>query len=311
MSETKQNPLVSIAIITYNQKEYLRECLESCLVQDYPNFEIVVADDCSTDGTQQMLKEYSEKNPNKFVLRLAEENQGITPNSNVCLKACSGKYITMVGGDDLLLPQKITRQVEILNLRTDINLCGTYTREIDSKGNKIRIRKDFKKKTKPEYSVCELIESGNGLVPVVSYMFRAASIPEEGFEPRIPVASDALFMCRIVNEKKIFIIKEELTAYRVHDSHARQIGYKQDSLLTHAFVEHYYPHCIPQLVKRKSNFYLDLAITSYLNNDESQGDIMLRSSIAYKVKLKALVLFVLVKFKVFSFSYGIFKRFKQ
>jgi len=123
---------VSIAIITYNQKENLRECIESCLEQGYPNFEIVVADDCSTDGTQDLLREYEAKYPGKFVLRLAEKNQGITPNSNVCLDACSGEFIAMVGGDDLLLPNKITRQVEEMLKDTDIALCGTFTRIIDS-----------------------------------------------------------------------------------------------------------------------------------------------------------------------------------
>ena len=103
-------PLVSVAIITYNQKEYLRECIESILEQDYDNIEIVVSDDCSTDGTQEMLKEYDRKYPNKFVLKLSDKNQGITQNSNLAHFACSGKYIAWMGGDDLMLPEKIKKK---------------------------------------------------------------------------------------------------------------------------------------------------------------------------------------------------------
>lgn len=66
-------PSVSVAIITYNQREFLRECIDSILNQDYSNFEIVVADDASTDGTQDMLREYDRKHPGKFVLKLGEK----------------------------------------------------------------------------------------------------------------------------------------------------------------------------------------------------------------------------------------------
>lgn len=300
-------PLVSVAIITYNQKEYLRECIESCLAQDYPNFEIVIADDCSTDGTQEMLREYVAAYPSKFVLRLAEKNQGITPNSNACLEACSGKYIAMLGGDDLLLESKLSKQVDLLETQHDVSLCGTFTRLIDSKGSRIGLRKDFKKKKEAVYELCELVESGNGLVPVVSYMFRASLIPEEGFEPRIPIASDSLFMCRVTSFGKIFIIKEELTAYRVHESHARKLGYKLDSILSHAFIEYYFPHCIPQILKRKSNFYINNAISAFLNNDSKLGFTLLKASINYKLTLKSLLVYFLARIRLLNFLYRVLK----
>ena len=303
----KEYPLVSIAIITYNQKEYLRECIESCLAQDYPNFEIVVADDYSTDGTQDLLREYDAKYPGKFILRLAEKNQGITPNSNVCLYACSGKYIAMLGGDDLLLAEKITKQVEIFENRADINLCGTFTRLIDSQNEKIGLRKDFKNKKNPIYSVCELIECG-GLVPVVSYMFRASSIPEEGFEPRIPIASDTLFMCRVVGDKKILILQEELTGYRVHQSHAKKMGYKLDSLLSHAFIEYYFPHCIPEVVERKATFYLRQSLAPFLNSDNELGLRMLKYSMSYKFNVKGFVLMVLARLGLVKILYKLVRK---
>ena len=73
MITTNNNPpLVSVAILTYNQEEFLREALETVLSQNYSNIQIVVGDDCSTDGTQAMLKEYEKNYPGKFVLHLAE-----------------------------------------------------------------------------------------------------------------------------------------------------------------------------------------------------------------------------------------------
>ena len=51
-------PLVSIVVVTYNQSKYIIECIESILLQDYPNKEIIVVDDCSTDNTKEILSEY-------------------------------------------------------------------------------------------------------------------------------------------------------------------------------------------------------------------------------------------------------------
>ena len=95
--------------MTYNQKNYLKECIDSILSQDYENIEIIIADDYSKDGTQDMLKEYNQKYPNKFILKLSERNQGITKNSNLAHFACNGKYIAWMGGDDLMLPSKIIK----------------------------------------------------------------------------------------------------------------------------------------------------------------------------------------------------------
>lgn len=116
-------PLVSVAIITYNQKEYLRECIESILLQNYPNLQIVVADDCSSDGTQDLLLRYSQQYPNVFTLKLSEKNLGITANSNLAHFACRGKYIFWMGGDDLMLPGKIAKQVEYMENNPDCTLC--------------------------------------------------------------------------------------------------------------------------------------------------------------------------------------------
>jgi glycosyltransferase involved in cell wall biosynthesis len=207
-------PLVSLAIITYNQKDYLRECIESVLSQDYENIEIVIADDCSTDGTQDMLREYDKKYPNKFVLKLSERNQGITANSNLALFACCGKYIAMTGGDDIFLPTN--------------------------------------------YSLSELIASGNGLVSVVSYMFRKDAAPKKGFDFRLPTASDSLFYFHIANQGSIWIIPEYLTSYRIHKSHASKLEYRDDILLSLSLCEYYFSSCLNSIKIAKCNFFYSL-----------------------------------------------------
>lgn len=212
----EQNSLVSIAIITYNQKEFLRECIESCLEQDYKKTEIVVADDGSTDGTQDMLREYQKKYPGKFVLRLSRENQGITKNSNLAHFACSGKYIAWMGGDDLMLPGKISAQVEFMEKNDDCVICYHDLIVFDNKsGKKLHL---FSEKNSPrDGDVATLIKYGcfNG---ACSTMIRRNAAPEGGFDERLYVASDWLYWVEcLASGGQVNFINKILGKYRRHD----------------------------------------------------------------------------------------------
>lgn len=215
MNEEEQ-PLVSIAIITYNQNEFLQECIDSCLKQNYKNIEIVIADDASTDGTQDMLRDYESKYPGKFILRLSSKNQGITENSNLAHSSCSGKYIAWMGGDDLMLPGKISEQVKFMEENEDCNICYHDLIVFDSKsGNKLHL---FSEKNKPrEGGIATLIRHGcfNG---ACSTMIRRDAAPAGGFDSRLYVASDWLYWIECLGSGgKIKYIKKTLGKYRRHE----------------------------------------------------------------------------------------------
>ena len=288
-------PLVSACIITYNQREYLRECIESILAQDYPDFEIVVGDDASTDGTQEMLREYGVKYPDKFVLRLAKTNRGITHNSNEVLFSSKGKYVAILGGDDMMLPGKITKQVDFLEKNENYVLCGTYTKLINETGQEIGITKDYRGKKTPKYTLYEQIESGNNLVPVVSYMFRRSAAPPEGFDGRLPVASDALFINHVAGKGEIFILKEVLTAYRVHESHARRIGYVADALMVYALNEFYFPEYFKAIYSGRSALSRSIGVRHVRQGDYKKGICYFRISMRCKFSFVTFLLFLFAK----------------
>lgn len=225
-------PLVSIAIITYNQREFLRECIESCLAQDYPSFEIVVADDFSSDGTQIMLREYEKKYPNLFVLRLSEVNQGITPNSNAAHFACSGKYIAWMGGDDLMLPGKMLKQVEFMELNPSCSICYHNLDVFDSDSNKTLFF--FNETLKLNGDVRTSIREGtfNG---ACSSLVRTAKTPKHGFNNTLPVASDWLYWVEtLANGGTINYIDEVLGRYRRHSNNiTRARGFVAQNQLDH------------------------------------------------------------------------------
>jgi glycosyltransferase involved in cell wall biosynthesis len=290
-----EQPLVSVCIITYNQKKFLRECIESVLAQDYPNIEIIVGDDASTDGTQEMLREFETTYPDKFVLRLAKINMGITCNSNAVFFSCSGKYVAMLGGDDLMLPGRITKQVNFLETDLNYTLCGTYTKLINAEGKEIGVTKDYRGKKNPTYTLYDQIESGNSLVPVVSYMFRRSAAPAEGFDNRLPVASDALFINHVASKGGIFILREVLTAYRVHESHARRIGYVADALVVNALNEFYYPDYFKAIYSGKSGLSRSIGIGHILKGDYEKGICYFRISLRCKFSMMTLLLLISTK----------------
>jgi len=290
---SEELPLVSVRIVCYNQKDFIRECIDSVLEQDYLNIEIVIADDCSMDGTVEILKEYIVKYPEKIILALSEKNEGITKNANSGLRLCKGKYITGLGGDDLMLPGKIRKQVEYMEQYDNINLCGTYTQLIDKDGKKLSIKKDFRNKKDGLYSLCELIESGNTLIPVVSYMYRKKVIPKNGFDYRLPIASDSLFVYHCAKNGKIKIINEVLMAYRVHDSHAQKLGYLDDSFVSLALSEFYFPECLHSIKYARGILYYSVG-RQYMKDGNSLAKKFLWNSFLLKPNFKTL--FVLLLF---------------
>ena len=124
---------VSVCIVTYNQENYIAECLES-LVSQKTNFkfEIIVGEDCSTDATRSVVQKYVERYPELIVPLFFKENVGAVENvKQVYLKA-KGKYIAHMDGDDLALPNKLQKQFNSLEENPDAVICSHNVREITS-----------------------------------------------------------------------------------------------------------------------------------------------------------------------------------
>lgn len=229
MEDEVKMPLVSIAVITYNQKEYLRDCIESILKQGYSNIEIIVADDCSSDETQQMLQDYECRYPNKFILRLSKKNKGITKNSNLAHFSCTGKYIAWMGGDDLMLPEKISTQVQYMENNPDCVISYHALDVFESESNNtLYIRKQGVKE--PINSVREIIKHGC-FIGACSAMVRKNSTPEKGFDERIPYASDWLYWAESLLEGgEVHYIDKLLGRYRRHEANitSNDVSFKTD-----------------------------------------------------------------------------------
>lgn len=120
-------PLVSIVVITYNQEHSLPATLDSLLGQEtsYP-FEIVVGEDCSTDGTRAVLADYAIRYPETVIPIYNETNKGILANYVSTLAHCRGKYLASCAGDDFWNdPRKLQMQVDVMERNPKIGLVYT------------------------------------------------------------------------------------------------------------------------------------------------------------------------------------------
>jgi glycosyltransferase involved in cell wall biosynthesis len=130
--ETKslQLPRVSIIIPTYNRSKLLRVALESALEQTYPNIEVIVVDDGSTDDTATVMAQYAGR-----VTYLKQANQDVAAARNTGIRAASGEYLTFLDDDDLILPIKIARQVQVLDFQPGVGLVHCQFYRANEDGN--------------------------------------------------------------------------------------------------------------------------------------------------------------------------------
>lgn len=228
-------PLVSVAIVSYNHSAFVGGAIESVLSQDYPNVEIVVADDASTDGTAEVLAGYVERFPGRVRVIVQPHNVGITTNCNAVLGMARGEYIAFLGSDDLMLPGKLCAQVE--QMEADPSCVLSYHDLDVFQSETDRTLWLFSKRNAPrEGRASTLIRHGcfNG---ACSTMLRASAMPKGGFDERISHGSDWLFWIRTAENGKVRYIDRVLGRYRRHGTNvtgdpALQRALTQDLLAT-------------------------------------------------------------------------------
>lgn len=131
-------PLVSVAIASYNGDKFLREQLDSIYNQTYKNLEVVVTDDCSSDKTVEILKEYHEMHGLRYYVN--NKNLGLIKNFEKAMSLCKGKYIALADQDDIWKPEKIET---LINEIGDYTLAYSHAIEvIDDKGVVVHRFKD-------------------------------------------------------------------------------------------------------------------------------------------------------------------------
>lgn len=123
-------PLVSIGLPVYNGENFLSQALDSILDQTFENFELIIADNASTDATEEICKAYAEKD-NRIRYYRHEQNLGAAKNYNFVFEVSNSKYFRWAAHDDLIAPEFLEKCIEVLEQDSSIVLCCSKTAKID------------------------------------------------------------------------------------------------------------------------------------------------------------------------------------
>lgn len=225
--ELHKNPLVSIIVITYNSTKYVLETLESAKNQTYQNLELIITDDGSKDDTVAICRAWLQAHAERFVrtkLITVEKNTGIPANCNRGLEASEGEWVKFIAGDDALLPDCISANVEIC-LRKHCEVLQTnmhyYNDTFDpaSYTGLSKLEDDIFFKTTDPKQQHEIILYKNKVAAPSIFIKKSVLTALQGFDESIPLFEDWPFWIKAT--KNGFGIQASDIAtvnYRVHSS---------------------------------------------------------------------------------------------
>ena len=140
-------PLLSVAIPIYNNARYVRAAIESVLVQTFADFELILCDDGSTDGTQEIIRSIQDP---RIILSINPKNLGIVGNFNRCVSLCTGEFITLFHNDDLMLPRNLEMKVLALRAHPQAGFVHSNFFVIDEKGDVIELPSNNQNSKSPD-----------------------------------------------------------------------------------------------------------------------------------------------------------------
>jgi hypothetical protein len=207
-------PKVSALMGAYNYGRYIVESIESAMQQDYPPelLELVVVDDGSTDNTAELVAQCMERYPGRISF-IQQENAGATAATNRARLQASGDLIALLDADDVWLPDKTRRQVELMLKRPELGMVFSRMRVVDANGATLRNNYGHQEPI-PENGFARLLWEN---VAVHSSLLLAADLYAEPIPAAAPYA-DWWLSLAAAQRREVEYLRDELVLYRWHDA---------------------------------------------------------------------------------------------
>ncbi|HIF9538797.1 TPA: glycosyltransferase [Photobacterium damselae] len=218
-------PKVSIVLPVFNAEDYVKEAIESVLNQTFRDFELIIINDGSTDNSSLIINKIHDKR----IVYIEQENKGLSKSLNLGISKARGTYIARMDADDICMPDRLLKQVEVFEKNPDIAIvCGNVI-YINSQGVGDRVSLTPSK----DKAIRFKLKKGN-VIFHPSTMFRLNIYNKtRGYDENINCyIEDYILWLQILEYGNIFCIKEPILKYRVLDnSISRSLPYGMDKVI--------------------------------------------------------------------------------
>lgn len=248
-------PLVSIIVITYNSAKYVLETLESAKAQTYKNIELIISDDCSIDNTVEICRKWNKENNQRFSrtqLLVSQQNTGISANCNRGVSAAIGEWVKLIAGDDILLINCISENVNFALQNQDASLIFSRMEIIGgSTDNNVAVSQNevpyfFSKTAHQQFN---LLVIKNRLFAPSSFIKAKVIRDINGYDERIRNLEDRPLWIKATKAGyKLFFMPTITVKYRVHPE-SINYNFSADSLHDE-LVQIFYLYQLPNMSLR-------------------------------------------------------------
>ena len=207
-------PQVSVIMLVYNGERFVAEAMDSILAQTLSDLELIVVDDCSTDASAAIVRDYASRDERVRLVQL-DHNQGLASARNSGIAVSRGEFIAVMDCDDISLPRRLEKQMEFLQSHPNIGVVGTFlqTASADLTG-----RKNHEYPQQHAFIVLYWILSGGTTFAGPAYMARRDILMSVGrYEESRRVADDKELFSRLYLKTRFANLPEALYVYRRHE----------------------------------------------------------------------------------------------
>ena len=225
MSQENQ-PLISVILCFYNEERFLEEAVLSVMNQDHENWELILVDDGSSDGSSKIARQYADDHPDKilYLEHAAHANKGLSASRNVGIKKVTGDYVAFLDADDVWLPEKLSEQLKVFQANPDVTVvleASEYWRSWNNpKDNDIIIPIGAKAGIySPPQLLLSLYPLGKGAAPcpsgiMVKKIVLRRCYFEENFRGMYQMYEDQAFLCKVYLKETVFVSEASHNRYR-------------------------------------------------------------------------------------------------
>jgi glycosyltransferase involved in cell wall biosynthesis len=270
----------------HNTQAYVQHAIESILNQTMTDLELIIVDDCSTDGSWSIITELAASDPRIVAMR-NDRNLGLSLSLNRGLAVAQGAYITRQDSDDYSLPDRLEKQVSFLETENEVGMVGTQVILIDSEGQHLRVANYPTENATIQARLLDQMCFCGPTVMVKRDTFVAAGFH---FDERFSGSDDYDLCLRLAEVSELANLETPHYGYRQHDSSMSrskryQLMYRKAGALEEA-VKRRYGHAVTaDKIALLARDYLRAAILAYANNEKGEAVDPLQRAMAFNPAL--------------------------